>query len=514
MKQLDADVCIVGAGISGMTAAYRIHQAHASAAVLEAGERLGGRMYTSRLTDGRSVFEIGAEWISDDSLQPSIRALMRDLEADLGKTYATVPQYIDGDTVFVDFDGTVKYYDAYPPDGSESLGLPPIPPRAKEELIEAFAALAYMSALVHPDARWAPETFDPTLSGGVESTVAADRTTLYAWIERNLKEPAAKALVSALFRATMGLEPEAIGMLHVLFFLQTFGCDPTSLIGAQAGQAQYLRMPGGVTEILDDIANLVGPERFVTGSPVRDIEQYADYVVVRSENATVTARRAILATSTAAVNLIRFHPPLPPDRAQLQQRMGLGSFWKVWLVYDSPFWRVPGYRGRPRGLNGALTSVRKSSYVATTLDSTLDPTGPGLFTCFIDGDKARAFAHLSYAERRQAVIGEMAHAFGPEFANLSTAVMYPAVPPQAPEPSAYFEWNWSLPEFIRGDYAGAPGPGVYTAEGFGPTIHTPYRLVHWAGGDSGQECYGSMDGAVWSGEQAAKEALAKEAVLQ
>jgi monoamine oxidase len=503
METLQADFCVIGSGISGLTAAYRLHRAGASAIVLEAGDRIGGRIHTAWLSDG-SVFEIGAEWISEPDLQPSINALMRDLEEDLGITFATAEQYIGGQNVFVDFDGSRGYYYEVPPEGDyESTGLPPIPAAAQAEIVAAFAALAYMADLVKVEARWTPIEFDAELSGGVAGTVDADHLTLHNWLEQNFEEPASKAMVSAMFRGTMGLEPDAISLLHVLFFLKSFGVDPTNVTGSQAGQAQHLRLPGGVGQIIDSIVKLLGADAFRTNSPVRDVQRFKDHVEVRSETATVTAKRVIVATSTAAVNFIRFHPPLPPDRAQLQQRMGLGSFWKIWLVYDTPFWR-------DKNLSGQVVSIRPGSYIANTRDSTLDPDGPGLLTCFIDANNARAFAHLSREERRETVLAELTHALGPEAGKLSETVTYPAVEPQNPAPDAYFEWNWSLPEFIRGDYAGTPGPGVYTAVGFGPAIQKAIGRIHWAGSDTSQECYGGMDGAVSTGDRTSAESLKAE----
>ena len=146
--------------------------------------------------------------------------------------------------------------------------------------------------------------------------------------------------------------------------------------------------------------------------------------------------------------------------------MGLGSVWKICLVYDRPFWRPE--------FSGQVVCVNPKSFVPNTRDSSLDDNGVGLLTCFVDGDKAREFGNMTRDERRAIVIAEMDHAFGEKFPgaarNLSQKVRFPAIGPQNPEPDSYFEWNWSLPEFIRGDYAGAPGPGVYTATGFGPAI--------------------------------------------
>jgi monoamine oxidase len=507
MNQIETDFCVVGAGISGMTAAYRLLQAGKRVVVIEAGDRIGGRIWTSQLSDG-SVFEIGAEWISEDSLQHSVRQLMKDLEDD-GAEFELAEQYIGGQNIIVDFDGNVGYYYAVPPPDACELeydGLPPISEKAKVEIVAAFASLAYMSTQVDLEKRWRRVDLDPALSGGVVDTVEADTITLGNWMKKNMSHPMAKALVAAMFKGVTCLEPEAVSLLHAIFFLSTFGCDPQNVMGAQKGQAQHLRMPNGVEQIIREIEQRLGSDAIYKGSPVRDIIHTGDgQVIVKSELVTVTARRVIVATTSAAANLIRFQPPLPPDRAQLQQRMGIGSAWKIWLAYDRPFWR-PDH-------SGSIVCVKEDAFVTNTLDSTLDPDGPGLLTCFVDADKAREFAGFTRERRRQTVIDEMARAFGDKYGDaprkLSETIKFPAVGPQNPEPDAYFEFNWSLPEFIRGDYAGTPGPGVYTAYGFGPAITKNCDRIHWAGSDTGtgKDGYGNMSNAAETGTRAAHEVL-------
>src|SRR6267143_7252175 len=95
LTQLEADFCVVGAGISGMAAAYRLHKAGNTVMVLEAGSRIGGRIWTEWLSNG-TVFEIGAEWVSDFSLQPHLRTLMDDIARDQHVKFDTSEQYIGG----------------------------------------------------------------------------------------------------------------------------------------------------------------------------------------------------------------------------------------------------------------------------------------------------------------------------------------------------------------------------------------------------------------------------------
>ncbi|HEU4894593.1 MAG TPA: FAD-dependent oxidoreductase, partial [Acidimicrobiia bacterium] len=65
-------VLVVGAGLGGLTAATRLQDEGVEVTVLEARERVGGRVFSHRFEDG-TVVELGGEWI--DSSQRSVRAL-------------------------------------------------------------------------------------------------------------------------------------------------------------------------------------------------------------------------------------------------------------------------------------------------------------------------------------------------------------------------------------------------------------------------------------------------------
>lgn len=57
-----ADVIIVGAGVAGLAAARRLHESGVRAVVLEAAERIGGRVFTI-FPGGRGPIELGAEFV-------------------------------------------------------------------------------------------------------------------------------------------------------------------------------------------------------------------------------------------------------------------------------------------------------------------------------------------------------------------------------------------------------------------------------------------------------------------
>jgi monoamine oxidase len=92
MAQLQADVCVVGAGFAGLAAARRLTQAGLSVVVLEARDRVGGRAHTETLSDGTTI-DHGGAWLG-----PGQDAAYG-LAAELG--VETYPTYTQGDSVYV-----------------------------------------------------------------------------------------------------------------------------------------------------------------------------------------------------------------------------------------------------------------------------------------------------------------------------------------------------------------------------------------------------------------------------
>src|SRR3954447_17690988 len=103
MDQLDADVVIVGAGLAGLTAAREVQRQSATAVVLEARDRVGGRTLNEPIGEGHpgKVVEVGGQWIGPG--QNRIAQLAREMGAD------TFPTHSEGQNI-VEFGGKLKRY--------------------------------------------------------------------------------------------------------------------------------------------------------------------------------------------------------------------------------------------------------------------------------------------------------------------------------------------------------------------------------------------------------------------
>ena len=100
VERVDADVCVVGAGYAGLTAARRLSQGSKSVVVLEARDRIGGRIWTHHLSDGSAV-DRGGGWLGPK--HDAIFGLAHEMGVGTYKTY------VKGAHLLVDGQRTRRY---------------------------------------------------------------------------------------------------------------------------------------------------------------------------------------------------------------------------------------------------------------------------------------------------------------------------------------------------------------------------------------------------------------------
>jgi monoamine oxidase len=285
--------------------------------------------------------------------------------------------------------------------------------------------------------------------------------------------------------AIFGQEPRDLSLLYVLFYLAASGDEShpgTFERNFQTAEgAQEERFVGGSQQISLRVAAELGGN-VVLNAHVRKIGQDGKGVKVQLDKGQLSAKQVIVAVPPALTARIDYEPLLPVLRDQLTQRAPMGSYAKVDVVYDRPFWREEGLTGQTVSLNGP---------VRVTFDSTPDEGSPGVLLGFIGGSDARSWYGLSAEQRRQAVLANFTDYFGS----------------RAGSPLEYVENAWAEERFSRGDPVAGLGPG--TLLDFGAALRAPVGRIHWAGTETSDYWVGYMDGAVRSGERAAAEVLAE-----
>lgn len=456
---LSADVVVVGAGLSGLTAARKIVASGRSVIVLEARDRVGGRTLNHQLGKGK-VVEVGGQWIGPT--QDHLAALAHELGVGTYKTYNS---------------GNYLFYEAgkltpYTPTGP--FGAVPPDLTAAAQAFQLIQKLDSMALTVPLSAPWqAPDAWD------------WDGQTFETFKRAHAVGSGAQSLLDLAIESVFACEPRDISLLHVLFYIHSAGNERTPgklerLINT-AGGAQESRFVGGSQLISISMAKALG-KRVRLSQPVRRIAQHGRKVTVYTDQLSVHGKSVIVTGPPALTGQIRYEPALPASRAQLIQRFPQGSAIKVQAVYPRPFWRDEGLAGQVASDAGPIK---------LTFDNSPPHGSPGILLGFVEGHNARVFAGLSAAERRRRALACFVRYFGPRAAN----------------PTGYIEMTWSEEPWTRGCYVGYTPPGVLTE--YGAAIRGAVGRIHWAGAETSDYWNGYMDGAVRSGERAAREALAE-----
>lgn len=456
---IETDVAVVGAGLAGLVAARRLLAAGTEPVVMEARERVGGRLLNEEIGDGK-VVEVGGQWIGPT--QERLAALARELGV------VTFPTHDEGRHLIEMFGRRTSYTGALT---DARVGLlrdlaRAIPPLALADLEQARARLDRMAREVPLEEPWM-----------ASKAAEWDRQTFATWVARNTRTEAAHSLFELATEAVWAAEPGDVSLLHVLFYTHSGGGFNT-LVGTGGG-AQQDRFHGGSQRLALLMAEQLGAERVRLGAPVRRIEHGEGGVVVHADELTVRARRAIVAIPPTLAGRVAYDPPLPARRDQLTQRMPQGTVIKTMAIYERPFWRE-------QGLSGQATSDAGPARVV--FDNSPPDGSPGVLLGFLEGRLARQWGARPPAERRDAVLAGHARLFGE----------------LAWRPERFVERVWAEEEWTRGCYGCLMTPGGWTE--YGRALRAPIGPLHWAGAETATVWNGYMDGAVQSGERAATEA--------
>jgi monoamine oxidase len=279
-----------------------------------------------------------------------------------------------------------------------------------------------------------------------------------------------------LLEPLFGYFPRTTSLLFVLHFLNTWGGIGSLLSGV--GTARVLRFTSGAQSLSLNLAGALG-NRVVRDGPVTAIDRAADGVTVHAGATSFDAGHAIVAISPTACRHIEFRPGLPAPAACLHDAWRPVHGRKVNAVYERPFWRDAGLSG------SALTDDEAAPGV---LDASPQDGSAGILACYTADDVDGVDTAQAQAERKRAVLGVYASAFGAE----------------ALRPQDYSEKRWRDEPFHFGCEGGLSVGALTSARSL---LKSPVGRVHWAGVETADEWMGFMEGAVQSGLRAAREVI-------
>lgn len=311
-------VIVIGAGVSGLAAARHLMDAGCEVIVLEARDRLGGRLHTDRSL-GTPV-EMGANWIHGTEKNP-VSALAKAVGA---KTFTT------------DSDDKME---VFRPGGK------PVPDR---ELDAAEARYQRVLDRIDSDI---DENADISLSAAIEARDPAFlRDPLLGWVLTDETE------------SDQGAPADTIS---------AYWFDEDS---AFAGPEVVL--PGGYDVILAPLAKGLDIR---LKAPVTRVSRLAGGVVVESAAGRFEAGHVVcsLPLGVLKAGRVTFEPPLPAAHAGAIRRMGVGTVTKASIEFSEGFWpREPHFFGYVATMRGRWPTILNHKAITGHNILTAIATGP------------------------------------------------------------------------------------------------------------------------------------------
>jgi putrescine oxidase len=444
MHTITCDVAIVGAGATGLTAARALVRNGKSVIVLEARDRIGGRLWTDSI-EGQ-MFEIGGQWVSPDQT-----ALIETL-AELG--LETYDRYREGESVYVGGDGAASRYtgDIFPT-GEDT----------EAEITRLIAVLDELVAEVDLEAPW-----------NHPRATELDRVSYLTWLEGQSADREAVDNIALYVADAMLTKPA-----HSFSLLQAL------LMAASAGSFSKLvnadfildkRVVGGLQKVPLLLAQQLGDDVVHLSQAVRKIRWDAKGATVSSAEMSVEAKHVIVAVPPNLYDRIDYVPALPRLRQQMQQHSSLGLVIKVHATYETPFWREDGLSG---------TAFSPYQLVQEAYDNTNYGEDRGTLVGFVSGEKADELLTLAPAERKRRILESFATYYGDEAKN----------------PVVYYESDWASEEWTRGAYAASFDLGGLTR--YGALQLEPVGPIQFGSSDLASEGYQHVDGAIRVGRRLA-----------
>lgn len=442
------DVAVIGAGYAGLAAALALTDEGLDVVVLEAADRVGGRVWSR--AEGEAVVDLGGQWVGPT--QTALLTWARRFGC------ATFPTHDEGLHLEC-------WPDAEPTPYRTGA---PVVARGGADYAGAAAAIDRMAAQIPVDAPYRSE-----------SLAEWDSQTVADWMGHNISSPEARARLRLAVQGVWACEPRDLSLFHLVFYVAAAG-GLDQLMGTR-GCAQDRRFVDGADAPARAAAASLG-DAVRLGSPVTDVRWDAAGVEVRTPGDSVAARRLVVTGTSPAQARIRFDPQLPLARRRWLGRSPMGETAKVHVTFAEPFWRA-------RGLSGQIVSYDQGP-VAYTFDNSPPDGSRGVLVGFVYADHYRRWRALDAAQRRQQVLACLQP--------LGTA---------GHEPTAYHEALWPELSWAEGAYGAVPSPGTWTA--YGETgWRQPVGPLHWGGTETADVWHGYIDGAIRSGQRAAREVVA------
>lgn len=335
VRRRASSAIVIGAGLSGLAAAYALKQAGWNVFVLEARERIGGRVLSFSFKDSDLVCELGGEWVGES--HERLKALCRDFGIAL-KDHRFAASLMRN--------GVVSRPNQW--DFSEQA----------KTAFEKFKQDYKQHQL--GDKRQL-ERYERRL----------DRYDWWTWLEEiGFTED------DLLLRDLQDSTDFGESIRHV----SAFAAASEYFESSPANEMDY-KMVGGNSRLVKEFASRIGKDSLHLGSPVEEIRQRAGVVTVKTKTRTFTADACVCTVPSRFLDQIRFDPPLPAAYAEAAEQLQYARIIKNSVLFERRFWGAEDF--------SLVSDVTSHYYFHSTKDQ---PGRQGILCSYAIGEKADVLA--------------------------------------------------------------------------------------------------------------------------
>ncbi len=444
MTSNNRTVTIIGAGLAGLSAAYDLQRAGWQVTVLEARNRVGGRVYTLRVFSDGLVAEAGGEFI--DKQHARMLAFAKEFKLALGEVGS--------------WQGQTDDWGAYEGKAGQSNDVKVWGFDLGNEYERVWSALAELGKQV-------PDPLHPETTPHAKEL---DAQSAAYWLNAQDVHPLARLAFANHIRSEYTCEPEQFSLLDLARNAAMYYTIPNfhkSTYRAISGNDQ---IPRAIAALLPDVR---------LNAEVTSVNNQPDGVSVTYKQGdsfhTISSAFAVLAVPLTTARLIEFKPPLPHAHQRMVYEISYGAVTKVMIQYRKRFWHEKGWNGR----------LSTDQSIVQTWDATNHLQGErGILTAYTGGGPGAKLSALSDEARIKLAVTVIENIF-PGSASLieNTATI-----------------AWINEPFTRASYM-ALAPNEVTAHW--RTLFEPAGRLFFAG-EHATALQGFMEGAVESGQRVAE----------
>ena len=453
----NARIVVVGAGLAGLTCAFRLKQAGYAAAVHEASTRVGGRCWSGRgFFDDGQIYEHGGELIDQGHTQ------IRNLAQELGlKLDNLLRAEANGTELFAHIDGAPYTY---------------------EEITDDIKKIWQK---IHSDVSAAsfPTLFDSSTPRGRE----LDQLSIIDWLDESIPDGGAGSrlgrLLDIAYNIEYGGECSEQSCLNLLYLIGYAGQGQFRAFG-KSDERYHVR--GGNDQIPTRMAAALSGQ-ITTGSELASVKRtpggrYELTFRQGSRSVLVTADKVVLALP---FSILRHSVDLSKAGFSARkllaiEELGMGTNSKLQLQFTRRHWNDLGANG---------DTFADTGYQASWEVSRAQPGASGILVDYTGGDIGDSFGSGNLTSRAEQFLEQIE----PVFPGLSQ------------------HWNdkvtldyWPGDEWTRGSYSFYK-VGQYTA--FAGIEERQEENAHFCGEHTSINFQGYLNGAVETGERAASEVI-------